>query len=161
VWVGVSLWLGSDAGLSVIAILITIYGGTAFVVLWLTLVGWKVFRKSSLQVCWLEPIAVALVLAVVATGMAFQLRFRLSRSSLERYVHVVARTGVSHRRPVRVGLFYIRETEVLSHDIVRLITTACMFDDCGVVFSSSEPPRLGEDMYKSIGNGWWLWRRSW
>ena len=64
----------------------------------------------------------------------------------------------------RVGLFWLREAEVLPQGVVRIITTDCMFDDCGLVYSpAGVPPRIGEDMYEALalGGPWYHWWRGW
>jgi hypothetical protein len=62
----------------------------------------------------------------------------------------------------RAGLFRVQEVEALPGGIVRLITTDCMFDHCGVVYCpKGTPPRIGEDSYSPLGWNWWHWLRSW
>jgi hypothetical protein len=99
------------------------------------------------------------------TGLAFQVRFVMSRPFLDSYVRSV-QSGplVADRslRPVLVGLFVVRETEALPNDVVRMITTTCGFDTCGLTYSpKGSPPVIGEDIYEPLGSGWWQWQESW
>ena len=160
-WVALAVWLGSDAGLPIAGVLVLIYGGGGWLVLWLLVVVWNVRRRSALTRWWIEPLVVTLVFAFVGTGLGFRARFAVSAAALERYARASARNRISHQRPVYVGLFRIYETEIVNEDCIRLITTSCGFDECGVVLASSEPPRIGEDTYESIGKPWWRWHRSW
>lgn len=173
VWTAASLWLGTDAGLSITALILTAYGGMLLLAIWLVrLVRWLVRgRRSSgmepvatgrrvLRWVW-EPATIVIVFVVVYYGLAFPTRFRLNRWALESYVQRVQGGDVPSQARV-VGLFRVRETEVLPGGVVRMITTDCMFDDCGVVFSPrGRPPTIGEDSYYPLADGWWRWWRSW
>jgi hypothetical protein len=65
-------------------------------------------------------------------------------------------------RPELVGLFVVRETEALPNGVVRMITTTCGFDKCGLTYSANgAPPVIGEDSYRPLGAGWWQWEESW
>jgi hypothetical protein len=111
-------------------------------------------------------LSVAPVLLVISgvlfvTEAAVYVRFALSRPALEHHAAASARSGPSDR-VVRVGLFVVRETDVQPGGVVRMITAECMFDDCGLAFSSGgAPPVVGEDAYYSLTDNWWLWHRSW
>ncbi len=157
VWGATSLWLGSDAGLSVLALLLVLYGGFAMLLGWVIASSTLRYRHERLSRIWLEPTVVLLILGLILTGAPFRVRFLVSRPALEQYVA----SAVANREPRRVALFKVLETERVSSGVVRLITTECMFDDCGVVFSQSEPPRIGEDTYRRIHPRWWQWERSW
>jgi hypothetical protein len=161
IWVLASIWFGSDSGISVPGLLIVVDGAGLFLFVWLVLlvVAWK--RKERVKAAWLEPAVIAVVLAAIYSGALFHLRFLASRRSLDRYVAQTIATRESHRTPTNVGLFMARETEVLPNGVVRIITTPCMFDDCGIVFSRTPPPVIGEDHYASLTGSWWRWSRSW
>lgn len=155
------------------ALFLTAYGGFFLLVIWLVrLVRWLLRGRSSsgvqpvaigrrvLRWVW-EPATVVIVFVLVYYGLAFPTRFRLSRSALESYVQRAQAGDVPSQARV-VGLFRVRETEVLPGGVVRLITTTCMLDDCGVVFSPRRrPPTIGEDSYYPLSDGWWRWWRSW
>ncbi len=61
----------------------------------------------------------------------------------------------------RVGLFKVRETELLKSETVRLITAEDFVDHAGFVYSPQKPPVLGEDSYSHLYGSWWHWQRSW
>jgi len=170
-WALLILVLGSDAGLTVPALILLVWGAIALLGIWL--VRWFAHLIATRKTAtpkghrrWLlEP---ALVLACglfVWFGLAFRVRFLASKPALDRYVREVgarASDAGVEQAPMWVGLFRVRETEVLAGGVVRLITTPCMFDDCGVVYSPTvAPPRVGEDTYSPLVGGWWHWWRSW
>lgn len=170
-WAAYILWFGSDAGLTPPALLVLVWGGLAAValwVLWLALRWWATRRGRRdwrrLRYALGLPLAVLLLAGLTLGGITFRLRFLFSRPALMHFVRT-ARPDLLKTRFVpgtRVGLFHVREVEVLPGGSVRLITTDCMFDDCGVVYSAGvAPPIVGEDTYSSLGGDWWHWRRSW
>jgi hypothetical protein len=118
-------------------------------------------RKHHLKRVWLEPAVTVVVLAAIYSGTLFHLRFLGSRSSLERYVEQTIANGESHRKQTNVGLFVARETEILPNGTVRIITSSCMFDECGIAFSRTTPRAIGEDRYDHLTGNWWRWQRSW
>ena len=109
---------------------------------------------------WLEAVVVAVIWVAIFSGTLLDLRFLVSKPFLDRYVSRVI-AGAPVRKGERVGLFIARETEVLPGGVVRIITTECALDDCGLVFSRGRPPNLGEDSYDPLGENWWSWWRSW
>jgi hypothetical protein len=105
-----------------------------------------------------------LCFAFVWSGASFWVRFQCSRPALNRYVQSASPMIASgtFTPGVRVGLFWLREAEVLPDGVVRMITTDCMFDQCGVVYSPrGAPPVVGEDTYNALGGPWYHWWRSW
>lgn len=165
------LCFGSDAGLTVPALLVLVWGGVATVALWalwLVLHWWATRRtrtdRLKLRYAFVHPLAVLLIGGLTFSGVTFRVRFLLSRPALAHFVRT-ARPDILQSRFVpgtRIGLFHVREAEVLQGGIVRLITTECMFDNCGLVYSPNVvPPRVGEDNYSSLGGDWWHWWRSW
>ena len=161
IWVLASIWFGSDSGISVPALLIVVGGAGLLLLVWLVLliVAWK--RKERMKGAWVEPAVAALVLAAIYSGAFFHLRFLASRRSLDRYVAQTLARGGTHQKRMYVGLFVARETEVLPNGVVRIITASCMFDDCGIAFSRTPPPVVGEDRYDHLAGNWWRWWRSW
>ncbi len=170
VWMAYALLFGSDAGLTVPVLLVLWYGGLALGLLWAVrfimrlLLRKRVPSPTRMRRLALEGVLVAACFAAVQFGVAFRLRFLLSRPALTRYA-TAARSSSEHGHGgtgTRVGLFWIRESETLPGGVVRLITTDCMFDDCGVAYSpSGKPPIVGEAIYTPIGGSWWHWWRSW
>jgi hypothetical protein len=170
VWTTYTLALGSDAGLTVPVLLVHWWGGIALIGLcavWLVvhvLATRATPASRHVRRRLVVPALLLLCFGLVWTGAAFRLRFLLSRPALERFVRDARPSIVrgEFRPGVRVGLFRIQEAEAMPGDVVRLITTNCMFDDCGVVYSpAGSPPVVGEDTYKPLGAHWWHWWRSW
>lgn len=161
IWVVASIWFGSDSGISVPGLLVIAGGAGSLLLAWLVLliVTWR--RKERLKAAWAGPVVVALVLAAIYSGALFHVRFIASRRFLDRYVAETLAGGGSHHKRTHVGLFVARETEVMPNDVVRIITTPCMFDDCGIAFSRMPPSVIGEDRYAPLSGNWWRWWRSW
>ena len=168
-WTAYLVLLGSDAGVPFFPVLIVLgWGGVAVVVLWVLrmILHLAVTRHAPEQRrvrrLVAEPLVPLLCLAFVLSGAAFWVRFMLSRSSLNSYVAASSKaTPGSFRPALRVGLFWLRETEVLPQGAVRMITTECgVVDTCGVVYSpTGSPPVIGEDVYDSLGGPWYHWYR--
>jgi cobalamin biosynthesis protein CobD/CbiB len=160
-WILASIWFGSDSGISVPGLLVIVGGAVLLLLVWLIrlIVGWK--QKTRIRLLWLEPTLMTIVLAAIYSGAFFHLRFRASRRSLDRYVAQTLAAGGMHQKRTNVGLFVVRETEVLPNGVVRIITSQCMSDECGIAFSRMEPPAVDEDRYDHLVGNWWRWSRSW
>lgn len=170
-WLVYLLGWGTDAGLTVPVVLVSLWGGVALLVVWLVrLVLYHRGTRQNLaerrmRRVLLEPVVIMACVGLVWSGIGFRVRFVASRPALARFVRD-ARPSISRGEVpagTRVGLFRVKEAEVLPGGTVRLITTECMFDDCGVAYSpdNTPPPVIGEDMYEPLGGGWWHWWRSW
>jgi hypothetical protein len=168
-WAGCVLGFASDAGMSLPALMVLGYGG--FGILGISCSGlalrvWMNRRgtgRRSVVALLVQPALIAACFAFVGTGAAFEVRFRLSRSALDRFA-VEAQHADSGVHALRwVGLFWLRELEVLEGGVVRMITSECHgVDHCGLAYSrGAPPPRVGEDIYRPLGGGWYHWRRSW
>lgn len=169
-WIVAALVLGSDAGQSVPVVLGLMYGGLLACALWAARLGVHLWatRRTPERRGVIRQVAAALAFvlcaAFVFSGAAFRVRFLLSRPALDDFVRSqpTAISAGRFRPGTRVGLFRVREAEALPGGVVRLITTPCMFDDCGLAYSpEGVPPRLGEDVYSSLGGRWYHWFRSW
>jgi hypothetical protein len=170
-WTVLCVLFCSDAGIGMLWFMVFAFGGLGVVGLWLirllVYAAWS--RKRSGRVSWrnwlVEPLLVAVVAGGVLTGAAFRVRFAVSWPFFARYAQAIQAGNVKaggRHEPKVVGLFIVRETEALPNGVVRMITTSCGFDDCGVAYSrSGKPPRVGEDSYTALGGGWWQWWRSW
>jgi hypothetical protein len=160
-WVVASIWFGSDSGISVPGLLVIVGGAGLLLLMWLVLliVTWR--RKERLKAVWVGLVVAALVLAAIYSGILFHVRFLVSRRSLDRYVAETLAGGGSHQKRTHVGLFVARETEVMPNGVVRIITTPCMFDDCGIAFSRMPLSVIGEDRYVPLSGNWWRWWRRW
>jgi len=161
IWMLASIWLGSDSGISVPGLLVIVGGAALLLLVWLIVLVVTRKRKTPVKLLWLEPVVAAIVLAAIYSGALFHLRFLASRRSLDRYVAQTLAVGKAHQKRTNVGLFVVRETEVLPNGVVRIITAPCMFDDCGIAFSRTKPPVVGEDRYDHLAGNWWRWWRSW
>lgn len=163
-WIAALIVATSDGGISVPELLGITYGGGSLFLAWLIAVVVKRFKKQKTPFGTVMVAPSILVLGVVAfiSDTAFLLRFYPSRAALNKYVSQVRDHPVEQSAERRVGLFVVRETEVLPGEVVRIITAEDMFDHTGVVYSAvGKPPRVGEDSYEEIGRGWWRWWRSW
>lgn len=168
-WVAAGLLVGSDAGVTVFVRLGLFYGGVGVLALWVVDLLVHVFttgrhrERRSIRRRAATVLVFAAVVGVVVTGGAFRVRFLLSRPALDAFVARHASRPDAQVQPrTRIGLFWVREAEVLPGGVVRLITTPCMFDDCGVAYSpAGDPPRIGEDVYSRLGGNWYHWFRSW
>jgi hypothetical protein len=143
---------GSDAT-SLPALIASWAGGAAVLVLWAARVGLHLAitrrapERRRVRRLVALPFGLLISVAFVSSGAAFWVRFMLSRSLLKAYVQTAspAITASSLTPGVRVGLFRLRNTEVLPQGVVRMITT-----ECGVVDSAARctvqryTPVLGE-----------------
>ncbi len=113
-----------------------------------------------------ESLAIVLSVALLVFQVPTIVRLKLSESALKQYVREVqTRYHSTQKIPIAtrsVGLFEIRETELLEGKIVRMITAADFLDDTGLVYSPDRvPPVRGEDAYRHLYGDWWYWHRSW
>jgi hypothetical protein len=107
---------------------------------------------------------VALLIAFVAawSGAGLRLRLALSADALRAYPATASPDthGSFKSPPVRIGLFWVSEAQAVGL-CRRFITTRVFLDDAGLAFCPvGEPPRVGEDSYRPLGGGWWVWLRS-
>jgi hypothetical protein len=169
-WVVAGLLLGSDAGQTVLVMIGLTYGGVgvlALAVIW-SVLHLALARRTPDRGGWRSRVVLALAFVLlvvfVFSGWAFRVRFFLSRPALDAFVATQGDTIArgQFEPGTRVGLFWVREAEALPGGVVRLITTPCMFDDCGVAYSpGGTPPRIGEDVYSRLSASWYHWFRSW
>ena len=175
IWAAAALWLGSDTGFDIVGFLLAEIGGLVLLVWWLSrLIRWLARRRRTpsdrpestrrhvLRWLW-EPVTIVACWAIAYTGILFPARFAMSRPALDRYALQLRERGDSAPPAGRiVGLFKLREVELRPDGVVRLITTQCMFDDCGLAYSpKGPPPVIGEDSYRHLSGNWWHWYRSW
>ncbi len=157
---------GSGMGLFLVCYGITIVWGLAWLIR-LIVYAWRSRRSVATEhrgfVFWaVEPLTFILAMGIAISGAPAYLRFIASHAALTRYVQSVPVPSPDSRR--WVGLFAVRETEVLSDGVVRFITSESGFDDAGFAFAPrSSPPIVGEDSYTKVPfvEGWYHWHRSW
>jgi hypothetical protein len=126
----------------------------------------KPVKPWTLLYLGIEPVAIGLSLALILFNIPTSIRLKLSESALTSYVREVQagrRSSQAGGDPTRrVGLFDVKETELLDGGIVRLITTEDFVDHAGFVYSpQQQPPVRGEDSYRHLYGSWWHWQRSW
>ena len=157
---------GSGMGLFILCYGIAIVWGLAWMIR-LIVYAWRSRRGVATDhrgiAYWtVEPLAFIFAIVIANSGAPNYVRFIASRAALTRYVQSVTVPSPDSTR--WVGLYTVRETEVLSDGVVRFITCQSGFDDAGFAFAPrSSPPILGEDSYTKLrfAEGWYHWHRSW
>lgn len=170
-WLLCALWYTSNAGLD-LPPLVSLLGGAVLLLCVFLVRAFLVRRQGAGRsplsrrgvLAWAAfPAAVALAMAWAWSGAGLRLRLALSAAAL-RSQAVTAAPG-SHESfqdpPIRVGLFWVSEAQAVGL-CRRFVTTRVLMDDAGLAFCPvGVPPRVGEDSYRPLGGGWWVWRRSW
>ena len=167
----------SDAASGLLPFVVLVYGGSLWGVVWLIrlVVSFVRQRRGSIPreplikalLHWsFEPCALLLSAALAFTDVLCDMRFHLSHRALDSYAaEVVAGRAQPHgvgTPPRWVGLYGVRETELLPDGVVRIITCPDGFDDAGFTRSPvSPPPVVGADSYTRITGSWYYWHRSW
>jgi hypothetical protein len=170
VWLLAVLALSSDAGVGILGLYLYLGGALSLATWWIMRLANELMgrqRSSATAHRWrwqwmLVPLMlVAGVLAGVGSGPhspLFLARFRLSEAALtgeaqRRLQAPPDRVDLTRRR---VGLFRVRQTEVVNGQ-VRFITTSCgVVDSCGVIYApTSAPARWQEDVFSPISGRWW------
>jgi hypothetical protein len=126
-------------------------------------------RGAEIEQSWgwtIEILVLLLSVILLSCQIPFIIRLKLSETALTEYIQAVkygSRSLTSTAYPLRwVGLFRVKETELLDGGIVRMITTDAFLDDAGFVYSPNrQPPIQGEDSYRHLYGDWWYWHRSW
>jgi hypothetical protein len=125
--------------------------------------GWAKPPDNRGVAYWLmEPVTWVLAIVIAGSGVPRYLRFVASRPALTRYVQSARPSDTETKH--WVGLYAVRETEVLPDGVVRIITSDSGFDEAGFAFAPrSAPPVIGEDIYRKLpyAEGWYHWHRSW
>ena len=166
-----------DAGSELLVVLPIFYGGLLWGIVWVVrLIRFLMKQRSGLApemprgralFYWgIEPATFVFTVALGLSGIFWQIRFRLSASAFDAYAAevIAGRVALQRRDSDKrwVGLFRVKETELLEDGVVRLITAADGFDDAGFARSpNSPPPIVGEDSYTHIVGPWYRWHRSW
>jgi hypothetical protein len=113
----------------------------------------------------IEPATILLSMVLIAFAIPTSIRVKLSEPALTAYVQDIQAGRRSPQTygeaPRQVGLFTVKETELLDDGIVRLITTEAFLNHAGFVYSPHQtPPTLGEDYYQHLYGNWWNWQRQ-
>jgi len=176
-WFVLILCAASDAAIEFTCFLVLFFGGLLWGLVWLVRFIVFLVRQSrgsiprppfrrALFYWGFEPTFLVLSLLIAVSGLLCFIRFSLCRTALDSYVAEVVAGRVQEQQfgaPKRwVGLFRIRETELLPDGVVRIITASDFLDDAGFTYSPvSPPPIIGEDVYKHMSGAWYHWHRSW
>jgi hypothetical protein len=171
VWLLCGLWYTSDAGID-LPLLASLLGGAALLLGVLLARAFLVRRQGSWRrpfsrrgvLAWTAfPAAAALALLWALSGAGLRVRLALSAGALRALpVTGAPESHASYLSPARrVGLFWVSEAQTVGL-CRRFVTTRVFMDDAGLAFCTvGAPPRVGEDSYRPLGDGWWVWRRSW
>jgi hypothetical protein len=171
IWAAAVLVLGSDVAMDLTGIFLTVYGGVAFAVMWFFVVPLAEYirrRQQRPRVCLPDfafvPVLALVLIVLTGSGLTFKLRFLLSETALTNHASEIAGHEQLEMQKVSrwVGLFHIASQQVLPNGVVRLVTTSCFLDTCGLAYSlNGEPPHVGEDSYQPVAQNWWAWIESW
>jgi len=64
--------------------------------------------------------------------------------------------------PGWIGLYPVERIDRYENGFRFLIWGSGFLDPVGFAYvSEGEPPRIGEDRYEPLGDGWWRWTESW
>ncbi len=64
--------------------------------------------------------------------------------------------------PAWIGLYPVGRIDRYENGFRFLIWGSGFLDPVGFAYASEgEPPRIGEDRYQPLGDGWWRWTESW
>ncbi|MDD5271912.1 MAG: hypothetical protein PHU14_04255 [Methylovulum sp.] len=166
----------SNAGLDILAFLLTVYAGGIWGLLWLGRFIYSLWRHRHSKIkprCywffWLfEPAVVLLPLTLAFAGVFSDIRFALSEQALDTYVDDVRQGKVAwafefNTPPRQIGLYRVTRTDLLPDGTVRIITSGHkVMDKAGFAKSARRPPpKQGEGSYKPIHRQWWYWHESW
>ena len=169
-WVVASTVASSNSGLGLEVFLLFYVISALWAMSWLGrgLVHLWYARKAAAETTrvryWMtEPVVWAMGVAIAISGVSSYARFALSRPAL---TSLACSTELVTDRDYDkwVGLYSVREVEVLPHGVVRLITSTSGLDEAGFVYSPKGlPPVVGEDFYRKLPliEHWYHWRRSW
>lgn len=167
-WLLCALWYTSDAGLD-LAPLVSLLGGAALLLAVFLGRAFLVRRQEAARpplsrglLAWAAfPAAVALTMLWAWSGAGLRLRLAWSAEALRSQATAPPESHESFRDPpVRLGLFWVSEVQAVGL-CRRFVTTRVFMDDAGLAFCPvGVPPRVGEDSYRPLGGGWWVWRRS-
>lgn len=162
------LWFSSNAGVDLLAVYFTVFGGGVLALLTAIRIAFFIVARRHTAsrvpirwfVVWIFVCLAAGVIATVAEGPRnplFRWRFRLSEHALTDYARAAAAApNHSPAIPHRVGLFFPERIDI--HDgQVRVITTPCgVVDACGIVYSPAGPPTpWQEDVFSHLSGPWW------
>lgn len=109
------------------------------------------------------PVAGAIAAALAVTEAPAELRYRLSKGSMDSTAQRVIRSPEDVSSIDRIGLWKVSHVEAFDGGMRFLISGAGFLDPIGYAYSPRrEPPNIGgEDVYYHHDGPWWIWRESW
>jgi hypothetical protein len=166
-WTIALLVVGSDAGTDILDVYVFAFGGCGVAICWI-MRYLAVTRKRDPSATPRTALVVAIGSAWIVIGAVttmidaphnplFHARFRASEAALTAEARRLLMAGQEPAKGTHiVGLFRVKQTDVVNGE-VRFITTSCgMIDLCGFVYSpSTEPKRLAEDVFSPLHGRWW------
>lgn len=179
IWFVICAIAFSNAGSNTIMLVMAIYVGGTWGVIWLLRLVVTLWRKRQGKekyklpkqplLFWLfEPSVIVASLVLSQLGVFSSIRFALSEQALSSYVENVRAGKIDlafeFNHPSRqVGLYSVSFTDLMPDGTVRLITSSHgLMDKAGFANSQhNPPPSRGEDSYKHIHQQWWYWYESW
>lgn len=119
-------------------------------------------RSTGRVLTWAMP-PLAILLAMLGAWSDTPLRLRLIAGQGPLLRHAVTLRDDPSRATEEggheYGIFAVQESSVVSGQ-VRLITTPCGADSCGLVYSpDGEPVVVTRDSFRRLWGPWWHWRR--
>jgi hypothetical protein len=172
VWLAAALVLESDAGIPLYASWGLNATGLLIVLAWMFRARRLLSsgqhdrlvrgRSASRVLTWaMPPLAIVVALLCAWSDMPLRLRLILGQGPLLRHAlalrddPTLATEGGGHE----FGIFAVHESSVVAGQ-VRLITTACGSDFCGLVYSPDGAPLVvSRDSYRHLWGPWWHWRQ--
>ena len=170
-WFLFSILAFSDVGSDLGAFLLSLLVVGLWLLVWLIRLIRALWLRHKVERPWLywtiEPLVIVLCVFLSLANVFTYIRFQLSKPALLAYIEQV-KTGkiqADNNNWHWVGLYSVHDTELMSDNAVRFITSSNgMMSDAGFVYSATHkmPEKLHEhDEYQAIDNNWWYWYRSW
>jgi hypothetical protein len=169
-WLAWLLVLASDAGVGIIGLLLTVYGGLALALAWVVRGGGYLMARRRVDAAngsgrWWWAAAPLALLAVLGLSWSFaapdnalfRLRFGFSEAAFTRHAdRMLIAPSPELATPRRLGLFWVSRIETHEGQ-VRFITTSCgVVDACGLVYVPvGEPRTWQEDRFAHLRGRWW------
>ncbi|WP_157240525.1 hypothetical protein [Catenuloplanes japonicus] len=114
-------------------------------------------RRGAVGMRWLLVGAVVAGTAgAVFTGVPVRAGLQLAKPDMMRY-------AAGADTPARVGPYPVERAERLPGGGARFMIAGTGFlDGSGFAYApDGVPPRIGEDTYRQLSDGWYLWTESW
>ncbi len=140
--------------------------GTVLLAVWLhsffpTLVHRRLRLAAREWAQWIGlPVLVIATYYAFLSPIPFDARLAASRAGMENAASQI--TANTDAAPAWIGLYPVERIDRYENGFRFLIWGSGFLDPVGFAYSrDGEPPRIGEDRYEFIGDGWWRWTESW